>query len=385
MKLKTLHIASFIGNIGDNANHNGFFNEFIENTGLELDVKEIEIRDFYFNSRKLYFDISFIEKINSFDFVIIGGGNYFEIAFEESHTGCTIDLAPDLIDKIKTPILFNGVGFDSSRGSSKNTKLKFENFLNTINKNERIYTTMRNDGSFEDLKMTYGDKFAKTKIVPDGGFFINKLEKRNHNFFLDVDEYIAINLSGDVYDKRFEDTELIAMNDNSIKNLVIFLDEFIRTTDKYVVLTAHISLDYFSINAIISNLSQDLVRKRVIVAPFMESKYYINTIDIYRKARLVLSNRFHACVCSIALNTPVIGLSNYPKVKIPKLFNELGIANSTIDFFDEDMKNILIKKVDFALSNSDQIKNSYSQIINDLRHRSKIAHKEILNWLIKFI
>ena len=50
--MKILHIASFNGNIGDNAHHNGFRKNFSEIIGVRnLIWDELEIRKFYWNCK----------------------------------------------------------------------------------------------------------------------------------------------------------------------------------------------------------------------------------------------------------------------------------------------------------------------------------------------
>ena len=70
-KIRILHIASFIGNVGDNANHDGFRNNLRALLGRECVFDEIEIRDFYFSVRKRLFDEDFIEEANTYDLVVV--------------------------------------------------------------------------------------------------------------------------------------------------------------------------------------------------------------------------------------------------------------------------------------------------------------------------
>lgn len=82
--IKALHIASFMGNVGDNANHNGLRNKLkniFYNNNIIFD--ELEMREFYqswnlrnFNSEE------FINLANKYDLIIIGGGNFFELKWD---------------------------------------------------------------------------------------------------------------------------------------------------------------------------------------------------------------------------------------------------------------------------------------------------------------
>ncbi len=57
-KLNVLHLASFSGNIGDNANHIGTRSQFAKNLDFELFFTELEIREFYWRQR--LFDEEFV-------------------------------------------------------------------------------------------------------------------------------------------------------------------------------------------------------------------------------------------------------------------------------------------------------------------------------------
>ncbi|MFW3341613.1 hypothetical protein [Aliarcobacter butzleri] len=105
-----MHIASFSGNIGDNASHIGFYN--ILSSIIDYDIAQIEMRKFYQNynkADKLSFNKEFIEYINSFDICFIGGG-FLDYHIKDSKTGTTIDIDLSLIKNIKTPTYFTSLG-----------------------------------------------------------------------------------------------------------------------------------------------------------------------------------------------------------------------------------------------------------------------------------
>ena len=76
--IKALHVASFNGNVGDNASHNGFRKRLIDSLGCSIHFNEVEIREFYesWDMGNLNMD-DFIAQCNSYDLVIFSGGNFF--------------------------------------------------------------------------------------------------------------------------------------------------------------------------------------------------------------------------------------------------------------------------------------------------------------------
>ena len=97
--MKILHIASFKGNIGDNANHIGFRDWFEKLVKHTVEWENIEIREFYRSKRK--WDNGFAKEANAYDLVIIGGGNYFELWVEKSPSGTSIEISPEVLRKIE--------------------------------------------------------------------------------------------------------------------------------------------------------------------------------------------------------------------------------------------------------------------------------------------
>ena len=60
--LRILHLASFTGNIGDNANHMGFRPWFENQVGVPIAWTDLEIREFYWGERQ--WDATLAELIN---------------------------------------------------------------------------------------------------------------------------------------------------------------------------------------------------------------------------------------------------------------------------------------------------------------------------------
>jgi len=113
--LRILHVASFSGNIGDNANHMGFRPWFETLAGRPVQWTNLEIREFYWRER--VWDDSFVAMANAHDLVVIGGGNYFELWVETSPTGTSIAIEPQTFAKITTPVVFNALGVDPGQGA----------------------------------------------------------------------------------------------------------------------------------------------------------------------------------------------------------------------------------------------------------------------------
>ena len=197
--LKTLHLASFDGNIGDNANHYGFYKYFNKDKNFKFDIDELEIREFYW--KKMFFDKSFVELVNSYDLLIVGGGNYFELWVEDSPTGTSIAIELELLEQIETPILFNALGVDPGQGASEKNIKKFKNFLDAlIERNDFI--SIRNDGAKKAIIDYVGEKYLEyINYTPDAGFFVDVNEPSE---YYKNKKYLAINIAYDMQEVRFK-------------------------------------------------------------------------------------------------------------------------------------------------------------------------------------
>ena len=113
--MRILHVASFLGNIGDNFNHYGT-RKFLENKFGKIDWIEIEIRETF--RKNFSFDKSFAKYCNEFDAVIFGGGNFFELWVDKSVNNTSADIALEVIDLIRVPFYFYALGVDPGMGIS---------------------------------------------------------------------------------------------------------------------------------------------------------------------------------------------------------------------------------------------------------------------------
>ena len=310
--LKTLHLASFDGNIGDSANHFGFYKYLKENKDFSFEIDKLEIREFYWKER--FFDESFVYLVNAYDLLIIGGANFFELWVEDSPTGTSIAIELNLLEQINTPIIFNAVAVDPGQGASKKNIKKFQNFLNMLIKRNDLIS-IRNDGSKQAILDYVGKEYLNHIIrTPDAGFFID-INKTNA-YYKDK-KYMAVNIAYDMLEVRFDENENKLSYENFLETFKLFITDFlIKYNDFEIVLVPHIFRDITFINDLLLGLDDNIRRKKISVAPLLHGEdSFKEVMGIYKDAKLVLANRFHANVCSIGLGAVTIGLINYRQIK----------------------------------------------------------------------
>ena len=352
MNLKVLHLASFDGNIGDNANHFGFYKSLRNIENFTFDITLLEIREFYWGIRR--FDDHFVTLVNKYDLLIIGGGNYFELWVEDSPTGTSIAVELHDLVKIKTPIIFNALGVDYGQGASLNNLKKFTKFLDAVIE-RKDFISIRNDGAAKTISKFIGEKYLKDIVsCPDAGFLV---EVNSADKYYTEKKIMAVNIVCDMPEVRFSGVEG-NLNYSQFKNeFASVISKFLECNESFeVVFVPHIFSDLKIIYEIVELVPDSMRRRKVSVAPLMhgtESFKYV--MGIYNQASLTLANRFHANVCSLGLGTPTIGLGNY--LQIFELYNEISstdivdIRQSFKDNLFEKIASKIGKEKDFSVKN----------------------------------
>lgn len=365
MKLKVLHLASFDGNIGDNANHFGFYKNLRNIKNFTFEITQLEIREFYWGIS--YFDDDFVSLVNKYDLLIIGGGNYFELWVENSPTGTSVAIELYNLAKIKTPIIFNALGVDCGQGTSVQNLKKFCKFLDAII-DRKDFISVRNDGATKTINKFIGEKYLSHIVsCPDAGFLVEV--DPPHKYYTGK-KILAVNIVCDMPEVRFSGMGG-NLNYSQFKNeFSSVISSFLKHYNSFeVVFVPHIFSDLKVIYEIIELIPDSIRRRKISVAPLMHgTDSFKHVMSIYNEANLTLANRFHANICSLGLGTPTIGLGNY--LQIFELYNE--ISSSDIVDIRQAFKDNLFEKIsskigagkDFSVKNN--MTKLYDTYINQL-------------------
>ena len=381
-KLKVLHIASFNGNIGDNANHNGFRKRLIETLNREIIFTNLEIREFYqsWNLRD-FNSTEFINLCNNHDLVVIGGGNFFELKWDYSHTGTTININEDTLNQIKTPILFNGVGCDIAKGASQSAVEKFRIFMERVTNDKNILVSVRNDGSFDTIRNLYGDSFNnKIFKVPDGAFFM-KPKKYDFPEVKSGYKSIGINVASDMKEIRFNSEVKGSISyDDFVNGFALVLNELLQKYEEYqLIFFPHIYSDLSVINDLLEKIEDKYRRIRVIVAPCLTgegSEDYI--FGLYKECDLIMGMRFHSNVCAISQNIPTIALCSYKKIL--DLYKEINLSDRVVEINKTGFEKCLSDKIESTFTNIDDIRNDYKKLNLIIYQESLKYYNAVKDW-----
>lgn len=306
--LRALHLASFAGNAGDGAMHDGAYRTRDEDCAFEFEYTPLEVRDFI-HWRTRTFDQSFLDYANSFDLLLIGGNSTFQMWRTDTASGTYFDFAPDYLTGLQVPTVFYGVGCDATRGVDAGAMGRFRMFMDACMASDQFLFSLRNDGSQRLLREVLGDLYADAMaVIPDGGLFAepDTLPQDSERVRL------VINLAGDMPEVRYG-----AANKGGLASSVTsHLDAILGRHEMLdCVFAPHIYSDLGLIAECLERLDDRLRRTRVSVAPYLvRPQDWRRVLGEYRGADAVLAMRFHANLCAAGMGSPVTGLSTHHKI-----------------------------------------------------------------------
>lgn len=333
--MRVLHIGPFSGNSGDLFAYSSFQSTFLELVDSKSEFTNINIREFYKNNQKRKFDLLMAEEINKYDVLIIGGGLYFDVRWNYSQTGTTLDMSKEFLDAIKIPVIFNSIGYAEpcqgtlSENEQNEIFEKFRSFILDLSRRKNIMLTIRNDGSYQRIYDRFGKELADVFInIPDNGFYFDKTIQPIK--FSESMKTIGMSLANDSFVK----SENIDLN-NFNSSMVELIKMFIAKENARIIFFPQIPKDIETIAQISSQLNEAEKRFHMVVAPY-------NTLDVYGAKQLVsyykacdycICMRLHANIIALQNKIPTIGLSAAGLVsgeRIQALYDNMGISEFSI-------------------------------------------------------
>lgn len=372
--LRVLHLASFSGNIGDLANHAGARRMMVEQLGFTFEFTDLEIREFYWKQRS--FDDAFVDYANSFDLLIIGGGNYFELWVDHSSTGTSIDITPERLARLTVPVAFYALGVDTGQGYSIRSAQRFSAFITALLDRCDRFVCVRNDGSRRALCEVLGEETAaRIPTMPDGGFFADpagcRLPQSNHG-------RIGVNIAGDMLERRFDRG---LSTEGFLRELADACRDLMDVQPALRIdLMPHIWRDSALIAQILPMIPDSYLRRRVAVGRLEPGESGLaDFLQSYRSFDLVLGMRFHANVCPIGMGVPARGLLNYPQVE--RLYEELDMQDRLIDVREAGFGKRLVEAVLSDLADLPAQRRVCAERVACLHEQARATLKSLDNWL----
>lgn len=362
--MKIIHIASFAGNSGDIINHEGFYKGFRKHVDCDAIFDSIEIRKFYKNCNEMKFDIDFVNLINTYDLMILGGGGFFDVRWNDSDTGTTLDFSDIFIDSIRIPVIINGMGFHESYDNDYHSAYeKFEKFINKIKRKDNWYISVRNDGSMKRLECCYGSAFLENIYqVPDNGFFFTQNSSLNKNISCSSRKLIGLNITNDLFFLNFtNDIDNTTFN----KDISVFLQDLIK--DNYdVVLFAHAPQDIDVIYQILNSIDNESLRSRFTIAPYrpFDLLGVLELEKYYAMCDVIVAMRFHANILALQNKIPTIALAGHEQIS--SFFEEIQLSDYCVKIGENNYIEKIALKIQQLVVNKKEWTYRVNTLISEL-------------------
>ena len=131
---------------------------------------------------------------------------------------------------------------------------------------------------------------------------------------------------------------------------------------------------------VINEIPEEIVRKRIQIAPLMNGYEGMkNIFGIYQQCKIILANRFHSNLCSIGLGVPTIGLVNYPQIS--NLYKELELTDNTIDLNNDFFVDKLNSKIEYISLNHKRIKANSKNTATRLKKHHGERMNDVFEWI----
>lgn len=379
--LRLLHIASFSGNIGDNANHIGYRSWIEGLSERSIEWTELEIRQFFWRERE--WDAAFVDYANGFDGLVIGGGNYFELWVENSPTGTSIAIAPDLWAKLTVPVYFNALGVDPGQGVPEICRTRFKAFLDNALASDKVLVSVRNDGAIANLAEHIGPNYADAVLhAPDNGFFAGFEPATTVPFFSDpnVSRVVTMNLASDMAEIRFAGID--GGVDGFASEIARAIDDLARRDPSLGFLFApHIFRDLDVVNRVIDCLSDRLRRTRIAQAPYGTGDAAAKAVfGLYAASDVCVGMRFHANVVPLGSLRQTLGLVSYQQVSA--LYDEIDQPDRCVDVSQKGFAEALSYRVSDALDRPHEAFSGTPQdALSSAQALRDVMMPNVLGWL----
>ncbi|MCA1243837.1 polysaccharide pyruvyl transferase family protein [Stappia stellulata] len=380
-KLTALHLASFVGNLGDNAMHDGEYRTRAADLPFCLDHRACEVRDFiHWHERS--FDERFVADAARADVLVVGGFSVFQLWRDTTVSGTYLDVSAEFFANLPCPVLFHGLGCDATRGVNPLAVERTRAFLDVLLPREDCRFSLRNDGSVDLIRAHLGPRYADAmEIVPDGGLFG---EPRSHvHAGLSADaRFIAVNLAGDMPDKRYRSADGVDLTERFAREVADGLGALMAEDPTLqCVFVPHIYSDFEPISAVLDAFDDRLRRTRVLVAGLAQGEAgWSASFDLYRRASAAISMRYHASLGSIGFGTPVRGISTHHKVE--GQFAAYGLAERCHPFLEHSDLRPLFAGLARDLADPEPVRRQFLEIRRSERARLSRYHGEVATWLM---
>jgi len=364
MHLKSLVLANIRSpNVGNGALVTGTINSFIKSKpGYQLHPELYSWDDITFSNS--VFPETFFQKLQDFQLLLIPGAVTFNGRADHTRGGSRLNLNIDELNKIKVPVVAQGLSYRHWRNDLYPNLKALTEFLSEINSNDRFLIGLRNDGTKTWLQETTGVELNNLPECPDPGFFVcpPRYNEVGRNLFISV---------------NFEDSKERYQNLESLGNLTKALAEscelFCRNTDEQVVFVPHSFEDYEMILMICSILKPKTLHQRVRVLSLPGFENHMSIYEEYRNARAVVAMRIHSLSPALGMRIPTMVISTQQRMSV--YMKNLNLANQLTAYDSSDLMEACITFINEIVDGSFNFERQDLAIVEQVQLAEKFYEK----------
>jgi len=342
------HFGPWSDNFGNN-----FIRQSIRNTLDYLSPYPLVFH--YYNSQQTIFTEEFINFLNQkADLLLFGCEDMFLSSSQDnSIIGLQWNIAPDLIDQIQVPLIFQGIGIKYSPFVCNPTSIPLisNSNIQKLVRNASLFSVQNNAIKQELIK--HGCASEKIQVIPNSGMFLrpSKIEipgfdkgKFHVGFYWPTDN------------QEFSFSETLGKNrDYFIDNLINLFGDLITKYNAQIFYIGHMGFD----DDFLCTLKEKMSAPPIIIDQYLLEHCSTcvdnarNIVDVFRQMDLVFSMAEYSNIVSFGQNTPFISFGNQrnqrnflEEIKRSKYFIELRSQSACSYFSMSQMMERLLQEYD---------------------------------------
>lgn len=321
---------------------------------------------------KLSFDRTFVDKVNQYDGLIVGGAVTINGRHYLPHAGMRYDLPLELWPEIKKPVVFYGISYRHWNGQEFHHADKLRAAVKYAVDAPNIFFGVRNDGTKAWLEQLTGTQSEQIVEVPDPGMYIPVLEK---HIFPELDpSKLNVILSFNDEDREFR----FASEDRRmeiIRSVAGAIEQFSQEEMLNIILVPHYFDDYQMMSDFISCIKPQLAHQCIVSTGLCKVGNTQKFYGRYCQADLVVSMRVHSMSPSIGLGVPVIPLTTQSRMTI--YLENAGLTELGVDALEGDFSERLLIAMRHACREPNSIRNACRAAFERFRCQTRRVNMQV--------
>ncbi|MEK7357594.1 MAG: polysaccharide pyruvyl transferase family protein, partial [Bdellovibrionota bacterium] len=372
--LNLLHLANFHStNIGNGALVSGLESTLEEDLRRPINWSREPWDDYTF--RKLDFDQTFVDKVNSSDGLIVGGAVTFNGRDYNNRTGTRFELPLELWDQVRKPVVFYGLSYRHWPGKTYHHIDKLKATIERILESKNMVLALRNDGTREWLKKLIGIDSPKIFEVPDSAVFV-KGEPQDYPEIVPGMKNIIVSFNDEDASERYSRPTPGNFQANRERIVRIMIDTLEKLADRYpvnIILCPHYFDDFKMMSAFIEGMRPRLAHQNMVATGLARVKDTGWFYGRYMSADLAISMRVHSMSPCIGLGTPMVALTTQDRMT--DFISRLELDHQAVDAFSAKAAEDLYTKAVHTLDNPAQVKADFKRARAMMREQTRQFHQ----------